>query len=451
MCIPVLGIDIGTTGISAVILDIQSGRQLFAVTVPNDSAIPSANTWEKTQNPDRIYSIVIELLNQSLAAYPQIAAIGITGQMHGILYIDENAEACSPLYTWQDARAGCGDISVCDIIYAKTAYKISPGYGLATHLWNLQNAAVPKNARYLITVMDHIGMKLCGIRTPLMHSSNAASLGLFDAKQTAFDKASLNVLKIDTDLLPQVTAGPCVIGRYRDIPVSIAIGDNQASFIGSVTDPDTQALCNIGTGSQISVKSNDPITFTDLSLESRPLYLNQHLLCGSALCGGRAYAILENFFRSYLNACGIDAAKQYDVMNRLAGKALSESDLPFVQTTFCGTRSDASLHGSIQGLSEENFTPENLIAATLYGIAAELYEMYRNLPHQGIKSLILSGNAARNNAVLREICSKVFALPVYMPPHTEEAAHGASMFAARSALLADNFTALSHCIDYTKG
>lgn len=65
--------------------------------------------------------------------------IGLTGQMHGILYIDEDGNCVSPLYTWQDGRGNLPEFdgkSVVCLVKEETGFSISTGYGLATHLYH---------------------------------------------------------------------------------------------------------------------------------------------------------------------------------------------------------------------------------------------------------------------------------------------------------------------------
>lgn len=96
-----LGLDIGTTTISIVVMDKEKQKVVEAGNVLNDSFIPTEHEWEKMQDPDRILKKAQMLLDDCLMRHPQISSIGLTGQMHGIVYLDENGKAVSPLYTWQ--------------------------------------------------------------------------------------------------------------------------------------------------------------------------------------------------------------------------------------------------------------------------------------------------------------------------------------------------------------
>ena len=72
--------------------------------------------------------------------------------------------------------------------------------------------------------------------------------------------------------------------------------------------------------------------------------------------------------------------------------------------------------------------------------------MFKKMPHSHISTLVVSGNAVRKNPVLRQILAETFGLPLQIPAHTEEAAFGAALFAARGAGADD----LRHCIKYQR-
>ena len=210
--------------------------------------------------------------------------------------------------------------------------------------------------------------------------------------------------------------------------MSVAIGDNQAAFIGSVTEPEHTVLVNIGTGSQISMLTDKPLKGGHPLVESRPFDGERYLLAGSCLCGGRAYAMLEYFFRKYLSVSGVSDVSQYSLLNHLADKGWQQGNILSVKTTFCGTRADPTVRGQIEGIGEENFTPEAMAAGVLCGMADELYDLFRMMPKRPVHVLMASGNAVRKNPVLQRILSDRFGLVLQIPPYTEEAACGAALF-----------------------
>ena len=91
-----IGIDIGTTTIGAVVMDTQDKRLLTSVTIPNGSFIKTACEWERIQDVGLLMKKAKELLDSLLEEYPDTKTIGLTGQMHGILYTDINGQCISP-------------------------------------------------------------------------------------------------------------------------------------------------------------------------------------------------------------------------------------------------------------------------------------------------------------------------------------------------------------------
>ncbi len=415
---------------SAVVFDPGERKVIDSRTVKNGSFIETGNDWERIQDPAVIVSRVMPVLDGFLGMYPEVAGIGITGQMHGIVYTDKNGMAVSPLFTWQDGRGSIPEngTTLVDRIYRDTGVIAASGYGLVTHLYQSEHSLVPENAVSLCTIPDYIGMMLTGRERPLVHISMAASLGFFDTENMSFRSTEFAAAGGDTGILPEVTDEITVLGSYRGYPVTVAIGDNQASFLGAVGYSADTLLLNIGTGGQISILSDK--LFEAPGIEARPISRGRYLLAGSSLCGGRAYAILEKFFRSYVSeACGSDEP-QYETMERLAEKALDTEGGMTVRTAFMGTRTDPGLRGSITGISEDTFTPEGLIMGVMRGLIDELHEMYvtiRDGASIRAERLVGSGNGLRKNRILQRIASEAFGAELEMSTCNEEAACGAAV------------------------
>lgn len=433
-----LGIDIGTTTISAAVIDPVTNTVFTTRTVPNDSFIRTDKSWKKIQDPEKICAKVFKLADELLDEYGEIDRIGLTGQMHGIVYVDCEGECIGPLYTWQDERGAIpcpcyGGKSVCDFLADTYGIRIYPGYGLATHLYNQKAGLVPEGAVKICTIMDHIGMKMTGRKEPVMHSSNAASLGIFDVRERRFIREIIRDAGISEDLLPDISDEFAALGKYRGRTVGLAIGDNQAGFLGAVDDIDHAILLNMGTGGQVSVCSDT--FFEGYGIEARPFLPGKYLLVGASLCGGRAYAILERFFRLYSEAAGLKETDHYEVMERMMDQRMKEM-VPEtglrVTTTFSGTREEPMKRGKIEGIDGDNFTPGNLICGFLDGMAEELYGMYEVMARGAevsAETLILSGNGFRKSRHLRRIAEEKFGMKAVLSERCEEAACGA----ARSA------------------
>lgn len=427
-----IGLDIGTTSISAVAVEASSGALLRAVTVPNSGALPSPDGVSRIQDPARIAETALALKEALAAEFSPVAAIGVTGQMHGILYLDRAGRAVSPLYTWQDGRGNLpyGDSTYATHLSERTGYPLASGFGLVTHFINREQGLVPAEAITFCAIQDYIAMLLTRRETPLLHASNAASFGCYDLAAQAFDRSAMEKAGLDGSPLPAVTVETAVIGQDNGVPVAAAIGDNQASVLGSLRE-DGDILVNIGTGSQVSALVSAPAPFPAGAV--RPYVDGRFLLAGSPLCGGRAYALLHRFFARCAERFGGDGRDVYDMMNDMAAEQ-PENHILVVDPRFCGTRNDPALRGTVSNISEDNFTPEQLTRGVLWGMAAELHELYRQMPLPSpAAGLVGSGNGVRKNPVLRQYLEEQFGLELKLPAHREEAAFGAAIFAAAAA------------------
>ncbi len=429
----ILGLDIGTTTISAVV--VENGKSLERETLKNDSFTLTGNSWERIQSPEYIKETALDAVKMLIAKHPDVKRIGITGQMHGIVYLDKAGEAISPLYTWQDERGNQpykdGETYV-QYLSRVSGYKLAAGYGLVTHFYNMVNRLVPENAVKLCTIHDYIAMTLAGEHTPVTDCTDAASLGFFDVKARSFDAGMLGKLGFDTGILPAVCDG--CIGCYKDNPdisVYVAIGDNQASFLGATGGDCSSILINVGTGSQFSAYTKDYIECE--GLEVRPFPGRGYLLVGASLCGGRAYALLENFYRCIASGCCGNIDSYYDVMNKLLQAGEKPRDIPEITPLFQGTRENPDLRASITNLSADNFNPTHMTWAMLEGMTKELHDMYLKY-HSKAEStgekLIGSGNGLRKNPHFRKIVSERFEMPLSLSECEEEAAVGAALYAA---------------------
>ena len=403
-----IGIDIGTTSVCGVVVDTSTGKVINSVTKNSEAFIKTPNEWEKIQDTDKIIKLACGILDSIID--DEVSVIGVCGQMHGIVYTDKDGNAISNLYTWQDKR---GDLPFEGSTYAKHLGSFA-GYGNVTDFYNRQNGLVPDEAVSYCTIHDYLVMKLCGLKIPVVHPSDAASFGLYDIKSGKFDY----------DVTFEVKDGYAIAGEYKGIPVSLAIGDNQASVFSTLADTE-DILLNVGTGSQISVVSEKIVEAENI--EVRPYFDNKYLIVGAALCGGRAYSLLKDFYLSLIKMFKeTDEGEVYSVMNSLADNC-GELTLN-VETLFAGTRANPGKRASITNLSEQNFTPAQLTLGVLKGIAEELKDMYNKM-NEKKTGVVASGNGVRKNKALVNVFEETFGYSLKIPSHTEEAACGAAFYA----------------------
>lgn len=440
-----LGIDIGTSSICGIVYNTVS-KDIVSIAKINNTDMLSCNVWEKVQDANAIVDIVLDLIQELRIQYPDIKGIGLSGQMHGILYVNAEGEAVSPLYTWQDMRGSLlykDGMSYAAYLSKQTGFPLSTGFGLVTHYYNKVNSLVPQNAVKLCTIMDYTAMRLTGKCEPLVDCSNAASLGFFDKEKLAFDKEALWNVGIDNSILPEIGKAFSRVGHYENISVYTAIGDNQASFLGSIRDIRHSIHITVGTSSQISVYSDD---YVDVPLlDTRPLPGGGYILVGAALCGGCSFSLLKKFFSETIKLYTgeeMDDTDLYKIMVSVPYKEVQEDDIR-VETLFGGTRSHPEKRGKIMNISCLNWHPENLIRGFLEGMSQELYDFYQLLPNsirERKTILVGSGNGIKRNPLLCQILEERFKCHLQVSACREEAALGACICGMVGNGYINNFT-----------
>ena len=424
-----LGIDIGTTAICGIATDIESGNTLKTISASSGSFLESKNAYERCQDADHLLTVAKSILDGLIDEFgASVSSIGITGQMHGILYFDEKGSPVSPLYSWQDKR---GDLPYGSTTYAEHLGSFT-GYGNVTDFFNRENGLVPKDAVGYSTVYDFFAMSICSLPRPLIHQSSAASLGLFDLKSKSFNYPYKDKIADDDK----------IIGCYRGIPVAVAIGDNQASVLGSASFGDV--IINVGTGSQVSVITEKNGKSAE-GIELRPYVCGKYLAVGAALCGGRAYATLAGFYKRVLELAGAEYENIYALMGEMLD-GIEKTSLKF-DTRLDGTRANPEVRGSISNISSTSLTPENLTLATLYGMAEELHNLYEANGEKRF-SAVGCGGGIRKNARLKRVIEDLFGIKLKIPLCKEEAAFGASLYAAVASGSIKSFDEAAKLIHY---
>ena len=442
-----IGLDIGTTTVSAVVLD-ENGGLLEARNIPN-----GADVAPGVQDAEILCEKALALAAELKQKY-RPDCIGIDGPMHGVLYVAAQGRAVSPLYTWQnpmgDAPAGASGETFAQRLARLSGHHAATGFGGTTHYALTQRGELPAGAAKFCTIHDYIGMRLTGREAPLCHVSDAASFGLFDVDAARFDSAAIRAAGLDEKYFPAVTDRPEALGRDADgLPVLCAIGDSQAAFFGSVSGQGAAAV-NMGTGGQINMQGNA----AGENFEKRPLGCGEYILAGASLCGGRAYALLEGFLRSCAALAGAECApgSLYGAMNALAEKALDFPDKPAFSPLFCGTRRHPEKRAALEKIDDRNFDAAHLCGAFVEGMAGELCAVYEEMRAAGAAKpalLVGSGNAIRKNPALKAAFERAFGMPMKIPAHQEEAAFGAALFALAGAQDKPIWELAAKCVRYT--
>lgn len=440
-----IGIDIGTTSICLVLYDCDKKKIVDSLWESNHFLPGSFR-----QEADRIVHTAQKMLDQLIKRQGEVAGIGISSQMHGILYVDGAGRAVSDFYTWKDT---CGErphqgMSSAAYLSESTGYPMFSGYGTVTHFALGLKNAIPDEGRFLTDIGDYLAMCLCGQKEPVVDATIASSFGGYCTRKESFDLPCLEKAGVSTSFYPPVLkrrekGKGRMAGRYKGVPVFWAVGDNQASFFGAAARAEDGVCVNVGTGSQVSLFDKREIS-TSVG-EIRPFVGNGNLYVQASLNGGKVYerlaVFLEEIGNLFREKSSVEKRPDGYEMAQLLGRQKEETDLR-VYPSLYGFRgcsiTDSPLAGTdlkagfIENLTEANFHPGDLVRAYVGGMAAELHGMYMKFPEalrSGRKKIIASGNGIRKNELLRQEIEKQFDLPLYLSEFHEEAAAGAAQFA----------------------
>ncbi len=472
-----LGLDIGTTTITALALDAERGDVVAAVTLANDADItPPENKaggrseWDALRMAMKAYDAAREAAGKLGARKADVCGIGLTGQQHGVVIVDDEQRPLTPFINWQDRRgleraggksyveqaarmAGSGAPN-------RTGCALATGFMGVTLFWMKENGALPPSGKACF-VTDYLGAVLTG-EGPLTDPTMGASSGLFNLADRRWDGGLLEALGLPPGLFPQVReAGDRYgaltpqaasrIGLPAGVPVFVGLGDNQASFLGSVSAHGQTVQVNVGTGGQVGRYTD---TIHDAPpLETRPFPRGGYLLVEAGLCGGRAYATLRRFYQQVaVQVFGASPEKDvYAAMNALARAAPRGAGGISCEPFFTGTRAEPDRRAAWSGVSDANFTPANMTRALLEGMARAFHQGYRLIQHATkapCARLVGAGNGVRENPVLAGIIAEEFGLPLVVPAHREEAAYGAALVAALGAGVFADLAAAGRIIRY---
>ncbi len=439
-----VGLDVGTSKVSAVALDAE-GRLIASAALPNDAGVEGLPPGRDEQSPGRICEIAARVLEELRREVGVPRAIGLTGQMHGVLVADADLAPLTNLVTWRDRRAE--ERTPEGSTYLEGLGFGAAGYGAATLYHMQRTAGLPEGARYVLLIHDWLAAKLAGC-APCTDPTDAASTGLYDVRAGRWDAARCEAAGVSMELLPPVREAGTPLGAN----VHTALGDNQASVLASLGDPAAQVLVNIGTGGQVSAVTDRLLSGPDL--DARPFPGGRSLSVGASLCGGAAFAYLGEHYARVVRALTGDDVDVDHVLSRLVELA---ADVPAgadglrLEPFLLGRRSDPSLRGVLSGMSMENSAPGHWARAFIEGLVGELAGYYGQMLAAGLgerSRLVGSGNGMRRNTVMRQTAERAFGMPLSVPAWREEAACGAALCAMVGCGALESFDEASALVRY---
>lgn len=221
--------------------------------------------WSE-QHPEDWWRAVIasirKALSQANVSGAQVASIGLTGQMHGLVLLDKDGEALRPAILWNDQRCG----AECDEIRARigkekliqvTGNDALTGFTAPKIIWVARNEpAVYSRTRHVLLPKDYIRYKLTGRFA--MDKADGSGTMLFDLKKRDWSAEVLSALEIPVEWMPQTYEGPDITGEVSGLaaeqtglnagtPVVAGGGDQAAQAVGVGAVRDGIVALTLGT------------------------------------------------------------------------------------------------------------------------------------------------------------------------------------------------------------
>ncbi len=438
-----LGIDVGTGGTRAVLID-ENGSVLASAAAEHGAFASPEIGWAE-QSPDAWWLAAVSAIREVLenTNAETIGAVSFSGQMHGSVLLDENDKPLRPALLWCDQRTEkqCRDIT--GKIGAENLIKLvsNPavtGFTLPKLLWVRENEpGIWERVKTVLLPKDYVRLRLSGDKASDVADSSGTLL--FDVKNRRWSDEMLDRLEIDKAVLPKVFESIEITGKVskqaaketglkEETLIVAGAGDNAAGAVGMGVTRAGTVSATIGTSGVVFGVTEEP----KLDLKGRI-----HTLChaipsrwhntGVTLAAGLSLKwFRENF----------GEGKSFDDLVDEAAKIPSGSNgavwLPYLM----GERTphlDAKARGGFVGLTA-NHARRHLTRAVMEGVAFSLrdsLEIFRELGAP-IQTIRLGGGGAKSK-LWRQIQADVYGQAVEILEADEGAAFGAAILAGVGA------------------
>ncbi len=442
-----LGIDLGTSAVKALLVDAR-GRVLGQGSAEHPISHPRPHYAE--QDAADWWRGVLVATQQAVGSTSQdrVAAIGLSGQMHGTVLLGPDDEVLAPAIIWPDQRSRRQVDEITELVGAErlielTGSPVATGFQAASIRWVRQEQPrVWDRTRRVLLPKDEIRRRLTGnIATDPSDGSGAL---LLDVRQRDWSDELLATLNVERELLPPVHRSASVAGDLRSavasqlglppgIPVVAGAADAACAALGAgIVDPSTMLL-TFSTGAQTLIPSAEVKvdrrgrlhTFCS-AMDPRTKGAGWYMM-GATLTAGLAMRWLRD------SVFALDGADAYDRMTTWAGEtSLSAGGLLFLPY-LVGERTphmDPRARGLFLGLTARHGRAE-LVRAVMEGVVLAAYDAFTALTDLGATPtrIIVAGGGARSS-LWRQIVADIFNLPVLPLLHQEQSASGAALLAA---------------------
>ena len=449
-----LGIDVGTSSLKALLID-ESG-ETKAISAEEYTFSTPRPLWAET-DPEvwwqAFLKVAPKLLEIAKVTGGEIAAIGLSGQMHGLVLLDAEGRVLRPCIMWNDQRcsAQCADITkrVGEAkAHALTGKPILPSFTAGKILWVRDNESeiYSKTAKALLP-KDYFRYRLSG--EFFSEVSDASGTCLLDVSKRQWSEELLDACDIPRGWLPEVTESTVVstrlssevsglTGLLEGTPIVGGAGDQAAGAVGTGMVNEGDISVTLGTSGVVFAASEvcrlDP---------ERKLHSYCHAVPGKWHLMGVVLSAAGSFqwYRDAL--CGEEIAIEketgrdaYDLLTEAASGVAAGSEGLLFLPYLTGERTphpDPHARGVFFGLTRRH-GKAHMTRALLEGVTYALRDSLELMRSLGIESdQVAASGGGSKSAFWRQMMADVFELKISTLNATEGAAFGAALLAGVGA------------------
>lgn len=446
----VIGLDLGTSGTKTVLFN-SHGHVISSATAEYPLYQPH-NGWAEQDPQDwwnAAISTITAVLQKSGIDPQKIEALGMSGQMHGLVMLDANGNLLRNSIIWADQRTSKQCEEITHAVGARrlidiTANPALTGFTASKILWIRENQPdIYARCRHLLLPKDYLRYKLTGDFATEV--SDASGMQLLDVPGRCWSREVLNALNIPEEWLGKVYESPEITGHISEraakatgLSVHTAVvggaGDNAAAAVGTGVVADGKAFTTIGTSGVVFAHTRN------ISIDPKG---RVHTFCCAVPGAWHVMGVIQaaglslkwlrdtccSSEKATAEAMGIDP---YDLMTREAERSPVGANHLLFLPYLMGERTphlDPLARGVFFGLSAMHGR-QDLIRAVMEGVGFALNDSLNILQEMGIStSQMMAVGGGGKSSVWRSILADIFNCSVSTPSLTEGAVLGAGILA----------------------
>jgi xylulokinase len=444
----VLGVDVGTGGTRAVLTN-QNGEVVSSATCEHVPFASPKIGWAE-QDPHDWYQATGSAVRQTISAArvdpSAISAIGLAGQMHGAVLLDENNEVLRPALIWCDQRTQ----KQCDWLNTKlgerkvielTCNPALTNFTLTKLLWVRNNEPeIWKRFRRVLLPKDYVRFRLTDEHA--MDVAEASGTLMLDVAHRRWSEEMMSAAGLPMSCLPKLYESPEICGRISEAgathtglkagtPVVAGAGDQAGGAVGMGIVRAGAVSATIGTSGVVFAATDSPA----MDIHGR-VHTFCHAVPGRWHVMGvtQAAGLSFRWFRDLLRSASSDLS--YDDLTREAATVPAGSDGVLWAPYLMGERTphlDPSARGTLTGLAASH-TRAHVTRAILEGVAFSLKDTFSLFAEMRVPvdTIRLGGGGARS-PLWRQIQADVYSHEVEILAAEEGAAYGAALLAGVGA------------------